>query len=121
MTPVGVDIVEIWRIGYMVERWGERFLDRVYTPQELAYARLRYPQLAARFAAKEAVMKLLGTGRWGVAWKDIEVFRERGRAPSVQLHGGALRQAQKLGLKSISISISHARDYAISFVIGEVK
>ena len=121
MTLVGVDITEIWRIAYMVERWEGRFLDRIYTKDELTYCRARYPQLAARFASKEAVMKLLGTGRYGVSWKEIEVSRDRGRPPRIKLHGRALVRAEKLKIKEISISISHARDYAIAFVVGETE
>ncbi|MBI4234353.1 MAG: holo-ACP synthase [Chloroflexi bacterium] len=120
MLTAGVDIIEIERIGQAVERWGDRFLRRIYTPQELAYARRRLPQLAARFAAKEAVMKALGTGRRGVSWSEIEVRRERGRAPSVHLYGRALARAQKLGLGPLALSISHSRAYAIAFVVGEL-
>jgi len=119
MLTVGVDIVEIDRIARMVERWGERFLNRVYTPGELAYSRGRAPQLAVRFAAKEAVMKALGTGRWGVSWREVEVVRRRGEPPSVRLSGRALERARQMGLRTLALSLSHSRDYAVAFVVGE--
>lgn len=119
MLAVGVDIVEVGRIARMVERWGERFLRRVYTPQELAYSRGRPPQLAARFAAKEAAMKALGTGRRGVAWREVEVVGRRGQPPSLRLHGRARERARRLGLRSLALSLSHSRDYAVALVVGE--
>ena len=114
---VGVDIIEISRIGDAVQRWGYRFLHRIYTPGELAFARGRHPQLAARFAAKEAVMKALGTGRYGVSWREIEVVRQPGRAPRLVLHGRAKARAAKMDLGVMSISISHSRDYAVAVVV----
>lgn len=119
MQRVGVDIIEIGRIRAAVERWESRFLDRIYTPAELAYARGRAPQLAARFASKEAVMKLLGTGIRGVGWREVEVVRQRSGAPSVALHGRALQRARRLGLGEVSLSISHSREYAVAFVVGQ--
>lgn len=119
MLYIGVDIIEIPRIARAVERWGERFLQRIYTPQEIAYARGRAPQLAARFAAKEAVMKALGTGIRGVSWKEIEVVRERGQAPTIRLTGRALHRAQHLGIIRFALSLSHGRELAIAFAIGE--
>ena len=115
---VGVDIIEIARIGDAAKRWGARFLHRIYTPDELAFARGRLPQLAARFAAKEAVMKALGTGRYGVSWREIEVVRRPGRAPRLVLHGRARARADKMGLGVMSISISHSRDYAVAVVVA---
>ncbi len=119
MQRVGVDIIEIGRIRATAERWGVRFLNRIYTPTELAYARGRAPQLAARFASKEAVMKLLGTGIRGVAWREIEVVRQRSGAPAVALHGRALQRARRLGLGEVSLSISHSREYAVAFAVGQ--
>ena len=118
MQRVGVDIIEIARIRATLERFGARFLGRIYTPAELAYARGRAPQLAARFASKEAVMKLLGTGIRGVGWREVEVVRQRSGAPAVALHGRALQRAQRLGLGEVSLSISHSREYAVAFVVG---
>lgn len=114
----GVDIVEMRRIQAALDRWGERFLQRIFTPQELAYCRGRVPQLAGRFAAKEAAMKALGTGRRGVGWKQIEVHRETGGAPTLKLHGGAARRAEALGLRHFAISISHSRDYAVALAVA---
>lgn len=118
VMAVGVDIVQVGRIGRALERWGDRFLRRVYTPEELAYARGRLPQLAARFAAKEAVMKALGTGRIGVGWREIEILRGDGGKPVVFLHGRAKARAQKMELQDLTVSLSHSRDYAIALVAG---
>lgn len=119
MNYVGIDLIEIDRIGRTLERYGQRFLDRVYTPREQAYCRRRAPQLASRFAAKEAVMKLLGTGVRGVAWREVEVVRERGRAPEIMLHGRAQARATRLGIVRIALSLSHSRDLAIASCVGE--
>ncbi|MDE2802113.1 MAG: holo-ACP synthase [Chloroflexota bacterium] len=121
MLHTGVDIVEIWRIGEAVARWGDRFFNRIYTPGELAYARGRLPQLAGRFAAKEAVMKALGTGVRGVGWREIEVVRKPGQAPTVVLHGRARARAEWMQMGEISISISHSRDYAVVVAVGETS
>ena len=117
MLSTGVDLVELWRISGMVERWGQRFLDRIYTPGEQAFCRGRIPQLAARFAAKEAVMKALGTGIRGVGWREVEVTRKRGQAPQVTLHGRARGRALRIGVNHTAISLSHPRDYAIATVV----
>jgi holo-[acyl-carrier protein] synthase len=121
MLRTGVDIVEIERIGEAVERWGDRFFNRIFTAGELKYARGRWPQLAGRFAAKEAVMKALGTGVRGVSWREIEVAREPGQAPSVVLHGRAKARSEFLRLGEIAISISHSRDYAVVVAVGETS
>lgn len=115
---VGVDITEVHRIRAVVERWGDRFLHRIYTEGERNYCRRRPPQLAARFAAKEAIMKALGTGTRGVGWKEIEVCREPSGAPTVRLHGRAGKRARALGLTHFAISLSHSREQAIAFVIA---
>ena len=116
MLSTGVDIIEIPRVGQVLERFGQRFLDRVFTPQEIAYCRGRPPNLAARFAAKEATMKALGTGTRGVGWKDIEVVRQKSGAPAVKLHGRAERRARRLGVQEVALSLSHSREYAVAFV-----
>ena len=121
MLTVGVDIIEISRISATVDRWGDRFLGRIYTRGELDYCRGRPPQLAARFAAKEAVMKALGTGVRGVGWRDIEVVRQRGRAPMVRLHGRAAKLSERLVVTEIALSISHSREYAVASVVIEAK
>ena len=118
MLTSGVDIIEIERIGRALDRWGERFLHRIYTTEEISYCRGRAQNLAVRFAAKEATMKALSTGVRGVGWKDIEVVRARGGAPSIELRGRALLRAQKLGIKELALSLSHSREYAVAFVVG---
>ena len=118
MYHLGVDIVEIERIQRSVTRYGERFLSRVYTDAELELCRNHVPELAVRFAGKEAVMKALGTGRRGVSWREIEILRNKRNAPLVYLHGRARTRAQKLGITDVAISLSHSRDYAIASVIG---
>ncbi len=119
MLSTGVDIIEIPRVGQVLERYGQRFLNRIFTPGEIAYCRGRAPNLAARFAAKEATMKALGTGVRGVGWKDIEVTRHQSGAPSIQLHGRAKSRAERLGVQEISVSLSHSREYAVAFVVAQ--
>lgn len=118
MYHLGVDIVEIERIRRSVDRYGERFLARIYTEAELELCGNRIPELAVRFAGKEAVMKALGTGRRGVSWRDIEILRNKRNAPLVHLHGRARARARRLGINEIAISLSHSRDYAIASAIG---
>ena len=117
MLTTGIDIIEISRVRQVLERYGRRFLERVYTPGEIAYCRERAPNLAARFAAKEATMKALGTGVRGVGWKDIEVVRHESGAPSIKLHGRCKQRAQRLGVQEIAISLSHSREYAVASVV----
>jgi holo-[acyl-carrier protein] synthase len=118
MYQVGVDLIEIDRIEAAAARWGERFIKRVYTEAERDHCRDRIPELAARFAAKEAVMKALGTGIKGVGWREIEVLPDPDGKPLVYLYGGARRKAEELGLGEIAISLSHSRDYALASAIG---
>ena len=117
---VGVDLIEIDRIAATLERFGTRFLERVYTPGEIAYCRGRAPQLAARFAAKEAVMKALGTGTRGIGWREVEVTRRRSGQPDIALHGRAIERARKIGIDHLSVSLSHSRNYAVASVVGRV-
>lgn len=119
MLVTGVDIIEIGRVERVHAQYGERFLRRIYTDAEIAYCRGRAPQLASRFAAKEAVMKLLGTGVRGVRWRDIEVARARGQAPHIRLRGTATARAERIGLTDIALSLSHSREYAVASVIGD--
>lgn len=120
---VGVDLVEIARVERVLHRYGERFLRKVFTPAEVIYSRGRAPELAARFAAKEAVAKALGVGMRilapdGVGWHEVEVLGDwRGR-PEVYLHGPAAERAARLGLAHWAISLSHEREYAIAFVVA---
>jgi len=117
MQCIGVDIVEISRIEGAVTRWGDRFLKRVYTEKELELCRDRSNSLAAHFAAKEAAMKALGTGT--MKWRDIETLSDSDGQPLIYLHGKAQKRAGQVGLKGLTISLSHCRDYAIASVIGE--
>ncbi len=118
MNCIGVDIIEIPRIAKAVGRWGERFLRRIYTEKELRVCRNRISSLAARFAAKEAVMKALGTGRRGVGWHEVEILSDSSGKPVVYLHGRAQNRAKRLKLKGLAVSLSHSRDYAIASVVG---
>ena len=119
MLVAGVDIIEIARVGRVFADYGERFLRRIYTEREIAYCRGRAPQLASRFAAKEATMKALGTGVRGIRWRDIEVVRGRGQAPRIELHGSAQARAELLGLNDIALSLSHSKEYAVASVVGD--
>ncbi len=121
MLTTGVDIIEISRVGRVLADYGPRFLRRIYTAGEIDYCRGRPPNLAARFAAKEATMKALGTGIRGVGWKDIEVIRHESGAPSIRLHGRAKKRAERLGVHEISLSMSHSRDYAVAFVVTQCR
>jgi holo-[acyl-carrier protein] synthase len=118
----GVDLIEIDRIEIAVARYGERFLARVFTPMEIAYCRGRSHQLAARFAAKEAVSKVLGTGiqhRDGVAWQEIQIVSDDHGKPAVQLTGKAARRAEQIGLSTFALSLSHTREHAIALVVAQ--
>lgn len=115
---VGIDAVEIARVGNVLRRHPERFLRRVYTPEEVAFCRGRLPELAARFAAKEAVMKALGTGARGLAWREIEILPDRRGKPLVYLHGAARRRGEDIGLRGIDVSLTHAQELAIASVVG---
>lgn len=116
----GVDLIEIDRIARLVNRYGGRFLEVVYTPREVDYCGLRAPQLAARFAAKEATMKALGTGRQGVSWRDIEVITEPSGRPRLELHGPARQRAEQAGWRSVDLSLTHSRTQALAFVVVEL-
>ena len=119
MLRTGVDIVEIPRVQGVLARYGQRFLERIFTQGEIAYCRGRAPNLAARFAAKEATMKALGTGTRGVGWKDIEVLRRESGEPHIRLRGRAEERAQRLGVMEISLSLSHCQEYAVAFVVAQ--
>jgi holo-[acyl-carrier protein] synthase len=126
IVGTGVDIVEVERVERALTRpvTGNRFRRRVFTENEIAYCesrgRPRYQSYAARFAAKEAVMKALGTG-WNrhVGWNDIEVVRRRGQAPTIVLHGKAAQFARRCDIARIHVSISHTVALAIAYVIAE--
>ena len=114
----GIDMVEIARIKKVIARWEKRFLNRIYTDNELRLYGKSLQSLAARFAGKEAVMKLLGTGRRGVSWRDIEVLAHPSGKPFINLYDRAQSKAHELGLKEITISISHTKEYAIASAFG---
>ena len=115
---VGIDMIAISRVQKVLDRHGQRFLQRVFTPEEAAFCRGRVPELAARFAAKEAVMKALGTGVRGVGWRDIEVLPNRRGKPLVYLYGRGKERAERIGLQALDISLSHERDFAIAAFVG---
>lgn len=115
---VGIDMIAIPRVRAVIERHNGRFLRRVYTPEEVAFCRGRVQELAARFAAKEAVMKALGTGARGIAWREIEVLPDRRGKPLVYLYGRAKERAERIGLRAIEVSLTHERDFAVAAVVG---
>jgi holo-[acyl-carrier protein] synthase len=120
----GIDLIEISRIRRSIQRFGERFLIRIYTPGEIAYCsaktRSAAESFAARFAAKEAAAKALGTGiSRGVSWLEIEVLRQPGQRPEIHLSGRAAERAKHLGVRRISLSITHSRDLAMAMVLME--
>jgi holo-[acyl-carrier protein] synthase len=119
----GVDLAEVPRIRASIERYGRRFIDRIYTPAEIAYVERkanRFERYAARFAAKEAGMKAIGTGwRRGVRWQDFEVANLPSGKPTLTLHGVAARFAEKLGVRTISLSLTHTAELGMAHVILE--
>ncbi len=115
---IGVDIIEINRIEKAVERWGERFLYRIFTKKELELYRHNLESIAVRFAGKEAAMKALNNRGFNISWKDIEILSDINGKPIVSLSGEAKIHAQKLGLVGLEISLSHSRENAVAFVIG---
>ena len=124
IVGTGVDLCEVERMKKaLTSSHGRRFMERVFTPREIVYAERRanpYERFAARFAAKEAGMKALGTG-WsrGVRWRDIEVVRPKGQRPTIQFHGEAAAIAARLGTKNIALSITHTSEEALAHVILE--
>jgi holo-[acyl-carrier protein] synthase len=123
IVGTGVDIAEVSRIRGSIERYGERFLRRIYTEGEIRYCKSkagRFESYAARFAAKEAGMKALGTG-WsqGVRWRDIEVVRPKGQRPTLHFHGKAGEIAARLGASNVALSLTHTADQALAHVILE--
>ncbi len=115
----GVDLLLLKRFQSVLDRHRERFLKRIYTERELDYCRDRTPELAARFAGKEAVMKALGTGVRGVRWREIEILANARGKPVVILHGGAERRSREIGLERIEISLTHERTMVCAFAIGQ--
>ncbi len=118
----GIDLVDCPRIEAMIERHGERFIQRVFTAAEQAYAEANkneVEKLAGRFAAKEAILKLMGTGwRGKIAWTDIEIINNSSGQPEVTLDGEVEKIADKLGIKHISVSITHTANFAIASAVA---
>ncbi len=123
IVGTGVDLAETPRIQEAIERFGARFLERIYTSAEIAYVERkanRYERYAARFAAKEAGMKAIGTGwRRGVRWKDFEVANLPSGKPTLRLYGVAARVAEGLGVKNITLSLTHTKELGMAHVILE--
>ena len=114
----GIDLIEIERIQKALDRHGERFLNRIYTPAEIEGARGSAPELAARFAAKEAASKALGTGIGPVSWKEIETLNKPSGQPILRLSGRAKAIAQAQGFESWTVSLTHSREMAAAVVVG---
>lgn len=114
----GVDIIELARLERAFARFGERFLRRVYTPEERRRYGQRPAELAARFAGKEAVSKVLGTGFAGVSWTEIEILNDPRGKPTVHLAGRAAQRATELGVVHVEISLSHSRTDVVAFAVG---
>jgi holo-[acyl-carrier protein] synthase len=117
-TELGIDIIRIDRIRAALVKFGERFSNRVLTPAERSYVRGRPETMAGRWAAKEAVSKVLGLGVRGIGWKEIEIERLPTGAPSVRLHDRAAARAEQLGMGRIAVSISHEAEYAVAIAFG---
>jgi len=119
----GIDIAEVPRIRHSIERFGDRFLNRIFTAGEISYCDSkanREERYAARFAAKEAGMKAIGTGwRHGVRWQDFEVTNLRSGKPTLRFHGVAAKFAEKLGVRNVSLSITHTKELGMAHVILE--
>ena len=123
IVGTGIDLAEVARIRRSVERFGRRFIERIYTPLEIAYVERKanqFERFAARFAAKEAGMKAIGTGwRRGVRWKDFEVANLPSGRPTLRLHGVAAKVAEDLGVRNISLSLTHTSEAGMAFVVLE--
>jgi holo-[acyl-carrier-protein] synthase len=117
-TELGIDIIKVARIRATLKRFGARFSGRVLTPAEHRYVRDRPETLAGRWAAKEAVSKVLGLGVRGIGWQEIEVERLPTGQPAIRLHGRAARRADQLGMDRIAVSISHEAEYAVAIAFG---
>ena len=117
-TELGIDIIKVERIRASIARFGARFAKRVLTERERRYVRDRPETFAGRWAAKEAVSKVLGLGVRGIGWKDIEVERLPTGQPAIRLHGRAAQRADQLGMDRIAVSISHESDFAVAIAFG---
>ena len=117
-TELGIDIIKVARIRDTLARFGRRFSNRVLTPSEDRYVRDRPETFAGRWAAKEAVSKVLGLGVRGIGWRDIEIVRLPTGQPSIKLHGRAAARAEQLGMGRIAVSITHEAEYAVAIAFG---
>ena len=117
-TELGIDIIKVDRIRAALTKFGARFSNRVLTPGEQRYVRGRPETFAGRWAAKEAVSKVLGLGVRGIGWRDIEIERLPTGQPAVRLHGRAAARAEQLGMERIAVSITHEADYAVAIAFG---
>jgi holo-[acyl-carrier protein] synthase len=117
-SHIGIDIIEIDRIRTAILRWGDRFLKRIYTDNELSFYGTKLDSLSVRFAGKEAAYKALGGAGFGSSWKDVEILSGTDGKPVVNLFGKAKERAIILGLVGLEISLSHSREYGIAFAIG---
>ncbi len=119
----GIDLAEVPRVRTAIERFGARFIERIYTPREIAYVQRKankYERFAARFAAKEAGMKAIGTGwRGGIRWQDFEVTNLPTGKPTLAFHGRAAEVAARLGVRHVSLSLTHTAEHGMAFVILE--
>jgi holo-[acyl-carrier protein] synthase len=123
IVGTGVDLAEVPRIRASIERFGRKFIDRIYTAAEIAYVERKankFERYAARFAAKEAGMKAIGTGwRHGVRWQDFEVANLPSGKPTLRLHGVAAKVAEQLGVRNVSLSLTHTAELGMAHVILE--
>jgi len=123
IVGTGVDLAEVPRIKASIERFGQKFIERIYTPREIAYVERKankFERYAARFAAKEAGMKAIGTGwRHGVRWQDFEVTNLVSGKPTLKFHGVAAKVAEKLGVRNVALSLTHTAEYGMAHVILE--
>jgi holo-[acyl-carrier protein] synthase len=123
IVGTGVDLCEVARIRHSIERFGRKFIERIYTEREIAYVERKankYERYAARFAAKEAGMKAIGTGwRGGITWQDFEVTNLRSGKPTLAFHGVAAKVAAHLGVKNVALSLTHTSEQGLAYVILE--
>ncbi len=120
MQHIGTDIIEISRIEKVIERWGDRFLRRIYTSREIKLYKKHPASLAVRFAGKEAVMKALDTPNQGIGFRHIEIIASPNGKPVIQLHGPAKKLADRMGITNLEVSLSHSRENAIAVAIVEL-
>ncbi|MGM0436778.1 MAG: holo-ACP synthase [Bacillota bacterium] len=118
----GIDIVEVKRVESIIKCWEDKFLNRIFTENEIKYCQKKsnpFPHFAARFATKEAVAKMFGTGLGKINWKDIEVINKEKGKPYLHFSGGAKKEAVKNNIKNVHLSLSHEKEYAIAQVVAE--